>query len=82
MLRAMDRFLSAWTNLPDLDKTAMQTLMCRRQGLLPAHDRLETDRCAAEGRKTKIAGWGALNGLPDHLDPACPQKTAFRFPPR
>ena len=23
MLRATDRFLSAWTNLPDLDKTAM-----------------------------------------------------------
>ncbi len=26
MLRATDRFSSAWTNLPDLEKTAMQAL--------------------------------------------------------
>ena len=28
-----------------------------------------------------VIGWGALNGLPNHLDPAYPQKTAFRLPP-
>src|SRR5271157_2263461 len=59
----------------------MQVLMSRRPGLLPVHHWLETDRCAAEARKTKVAGWGALNGLPNHLDSAYPQKTAFRLPP-
>jgi hypothetical protein len=48
--------------------------MTRRPGLLPAHHWLATDRCAAEARKTKVAGWGALNGLPNCLDPAYLQK--------
>ena len=56
--------------------------MTRRPGLLSAHHWLAKDRCAAEARKTKVTGWGALNGLPNCLDPAYPQKTAFRFPPR
>src|SRR5271157_5733961 len=50
------------------------SLMTRRPGLLPAHHWLATDRCAAEARKTKVAGWGALNGLPNCLDPAYLQK--------
>jgi len=55
--------------------------MTRRPGLLPAHHWLATDRCAAEARKTKVTGWGALNGLPNCLDPAYPEKNGFPFPP-
>jgi hypothetical protein len=32
--------------------------------------------------RPSVTGWGALNGLPNHLDPAYPPKNGFPFAPR
>ena len=57
------------------------SLVTRRLGLLSAHHWLVTDRFAAEARKTKVAGWGALNDKPNCLYPAYRHKNGFPFPP-
>jgi len=82
MLRATDRFLSAWTNLPDLDKTAMQASSSPgvRVFFQPTIGWRQTDAPPKPVRPS-VTGWCALNDKPNHLDPACPPKTAFRLPP-
>jgi hypothetical protein len=81
MFRATDRFLSAWTNLPDPEGRQSRLLHDEASRSCSSPPWLVADRFAAEARKTKLHRLGALNNKPDCLNPAYPKKTAFRFPP-
>jgi hypothetical protein len=82
MLRATDRFLSAWTNLPDLEKTAMQASSSPgvRVFFQPTIGWRQTDTPPKPVRPS-VTGWGALNGSPNCHDPAYRHKNGFPFPP-
>ncbi len=60
MFRATDKSLSAWINLPDIERRQSRLLHDEASWSSPAHDRLVTDRFATEARKTKLHQLGCL----------------------
>ena len=81
MVRATDRFLSAWINLPDLEQRKLRLSDQEASRSSSSPPWLVTDRFAAEAQRPSVIGWDASNDLPNCLDPAYPQKTALAFPP-
>jgi hypothetical protein len=82
MFRAMDCFFLRLAQSPRPRKTAIEALTS--QGVLVfLQPSIGWYRISSPPKpdRPSVTGWCALNGLPNRLDPAFPEKNGFPFPP-